>query len=76
MDHYTNSSRSAFTSTGYAYDTRGNRISAKDSAGNTWSWNYDARGRQTKAVDPDTGTATTTWTSPSRRPPQTTVRTL
>ncbi|MER5386937.1 ricin-type beta-trefoil lectin domain protein [Streptomyces sp. NPDC002688] len=61
IDHYTDSSQSAFTSTKYAYDTRGNRISAEDTAGNTWAWTYDARGRQVTAVDPDTGTATTTY---------------
>lgn len=29
-----------------------------DPAGNHWSWGFDALGRQVRAVDPDTGTAT------------------
>ncbi|MGV5039029.1 ricin-type beta-trefoil lectin domain protein, partial [Streptomyces sp. NRAIS4] len=61
IDHYTDASQTSYTSTRYTYDTRGNRIAAKDTAGNTWSWTYDARGRQTTAVDPDTGTTTTTY---------------
>ncbi|WP_327428756.1 ricin-type beta-trefoil lectin domain protein [Streptomyces sp. NBC_01236] len=61
IDHYTNSAQSAYTSTHYTYDTRGNRISAEDTAGNTWKWTYDARGRQLTAVDPDTGTTSTTY---------------
>ncbi|WP_406477745.1 ricin-type beta-trefoil lectin domain protein [Streptomyces sp. NBC_01615] len=61
IDHYTDSAQSAYTSTHYTYDTRGNRISAEDTAGNTWKWTYDARGRQLTAVDPDTGTTTTTY---------------
>lgn len=61
VDHYTDSSQTASTSTHYAYDARGNRISAQDTSGNTWSWTYDARGRQLTAVDPDTGTSKTTY---------------
>ncbi|MFG3101154.1 hypothetical protein ACGFZL_11640 [Streptomyces sp. NPDC048182] len=33
-----------------------------DTAGNIWTYGYDQRGRKTKAVDPDTGTATYTYT--------------
>ncbi|MGW7207582.1 ricin-type beta-trefoil lectin domain protein [Streptomyces sp. NPDC054837] len=61
IDHYTDASQTSFTSTRYTYDTRGNRISAEDTAENTWTWTYDARGRQIEAVDPDTGTTTTSY---------------
>ncbi|MCT9078513.1 ricin-type beta-trefoil lectin domain protein [Streptomyces fulvoviolaceus] len=61
IDRYTDASRTSYTSTRYKYDTRGNRVSAEDTAGNTWTWTYDARGRQVEAVDPDTGTTTTTY---------------
>ncbi|MEU6380316.1 DddA-like double-stranded DNA deaminase toxin [Streptomyces sp. NPDC046909] len=61
IDHYTDANRTTYTSTRYTYDTRGNRVSAKDTAGNSWTWEYDARGRQVEAVDPDTGTTKTTY---------------
>ncbi|MFC8512399.1 ricin-type beta-trefoil lectin domain protein [Streptomyces sp. NPDC057257] len=61
IDRYIDASQSTFTSTRYGYDARGNRISAKDPAGNTWTWEYDARGRQVTATDPDTGVTRTTY---------------
>ncbi|MFF3467684.1 ricin-type beta-trefoil lectin domain protein [Streptomyces sp. NPDC002619] len=62
IDHFTDALRAAHTSTTYGYDPRGNRTSATDTTGNnTWSWTYDARGRQVRAVDPDTGTTITTY---------------
>ena len=39
-----------------SYNAAGNETQIKDPAGNTWSYTYDLLGRQTKAVDPDTGT--------------------
>ncbi len=32
-----------------------------DPAGNTWSWTYNLLGYQTQAIDPDTGTTTSTY---------------
>ncbi|WP_051722817.1 ricin-type beta-trefoil lectin domain protein [Streptomyces albus] len=61
VDSFTDSARTAFRTTRYEYDARGNRIKAVDSKDNTWSWTYDARGRQISATDPDTGTSTTTY---------------
>jgi YD repeat-containing protein len=39
-----------------SYNAAGNETQIKDPAGNTWSYTYDLLGRQTKAVDPDSGT--------------------
>ncbi|MBQ0987636.1 hypothetical protein KBZ10_24580 [Streptomyces sp. F63] len=61
VDSFTDSTRTAFRTTRYEYDARGNRIKAVDSKDNTWSWTYDARGREISATDPDTGTSTTTY---------------
>ena len=41
------------------YDAAGNKTSIKDPAANTWTYSYDLLGRQTKAVDPDSGTTVT-----------------
>ncbi|MGW3183746.1 polymorphic toxin-type HINT domain-containing protein [Kitasatospora sp. NPDC001119] len=37
-----------------------------DAAGNTWTYTYDLRGRQTSATDPDTGTTGRTYDGASR----------
>jgi hypothetical protein len=37
LDHFTNTERTAYTSTHYRYDTRGNRIAADDTKGNNWT---------------------------------------
>ncbi|KJS52246.1 hypothetical protein VM98_32680, partial [Streptomyces rubellomurinus subsp. indigoferus] len=47
--------------TGYAYTPTGLTASRTDSSGNTWSYGYDLRGRETTATDPDTGTSTTSY---------------
>ncbi|MDQ0908728.1 RHS repeat-associated protein [Streptomyces canus] len=41
--------------TAYAYDAAGRLTEVKDEAGNRWSYEYDVRGRQTLATDPDVG---------------------
>ncbi|MFF3752301.1 ricin-type beta-trefoil lectin domain protein [Streptomyces sp. NPDC002018] len=66
VDTFTDAARSAFRTTTYKYDARGDQTWAKDSQGNTWSWTYDARGRQMSATDPDTGTTRTTYDSLDR----------
>ncbi|MDQ0933320.1 RHS repeat-associated protein [Streptomyces turgidiscabies] len=48
----------AADTTSYDYDAAGHVTEVKDESGNLWSYEYDVRGRQTKAVDPDAGT---TW---------------
>jgi RHS repeat-associated protein len=45
----------------YGYDKAGQMTSVKDSVGNTWTYAYDLRGRQTAATDPDKGATTTTY---------------
>ncbi|MFF5971387.1 polymorphic toxin type 28 domain-containing protein [Streptomyces sp. NPDC012769] len=43
-------------STKYEYDPSGHMVKLTDPSSNVWSWVYDQLGRQTGAVDPDTGT--------------------
>lgn len=50
-----------FRAVTYGYDKAGNMTSVKDAAGNSWSYTYDLRGRQTSATDPDKGATTTTY---------------
>ncbi|MDX3246464.1 polymorphic toxin-type HINT domain-containing protein [Streptomyces sp. ME18-1-4] len=47
--------------TTYAYDTADRLTEVKDQSGNVWSYEYDVRGRQTVAKDPDTGTTRMTY---------------
>ncbi|MGW1757086.1 RHS repeat-associated core domain-containing protein [Streptomyces mirabilis] len=51
----------AADATSYAYDKAGRLSEVKDEAGNVWSYEYDVRGRQITAVDPDAGTSHTTY---------------
>ncbi|MGV9317299.1 sugar-binding protein, partial [Streptomyces sp. NPDC003691] len=66
VDTFTDPARTAFRSTAFAYDARGDMTSAKDPKGNTWSWTYDARGRTKSVTDPDTGTSTTEYDNADR----------
>ncbi|MFE7526349.1 ricin-type beta-trefoil lectin domain protein [Kitasatospora sp. NPDC057542] len=52
--------------TSYTYTPAGQSAGMTDAAGNTWTYAYDLRGRQTSANDPDTGTTTRTYDSASR----------
>ncbi|MEV4559953.1 hypothetical protein AB0K51_23590, partial [Kitasatospora sp. NPDC049285] len=54
------------TVTKYTYTVDGKPLTRRDAAGNTWSYEYDQRGRQTKATDPDTGVTTQTWDDAGR----------
>ncbi|MFD9689208.1 RHS repeat-associated core domain-containing protein [Kitasatospora sp. NPDC059088] len=51
---------------GYTYTPGGQTATRTDSAGNTWSYTYDQRGRQVKVDDPDTGVSTRTYDGASR----------
>ncbi|NUT31571.1 MAG: RHS repeat-associated core domain-containing protein [Hamadaea sp.] len=51
----------AFDATTYTFTKTGKPASVVDPAGNTWRFEYDLRGRQTKVHDPDTGTTTRTY---------------
>nr|EIF91696.1 YD repeat-containing protein [Streptomyces tsukubensis NRRL18488] len=66
VDTFTDPARTAFRSTAFAYDARGDMTTAKDPKGNTWSWTYDARGRMVSSTDPDTGTSTTAYDNANR----------
>ncbi|MFI2612514.1 polymorphic toxin-type HINT domain-containing protein [Kitasatospora sp. NPDC018619] len=48
------------------YTPAGQLAGMTDAAGNTWTYAYDLRGRQTSASDPDTGTTTRTYDNASR----------
>ncbi|MFE3109236.1 polymorphic toxin-type HINT domain-containing protein [Kitasatospora indigofera] len=52
--------------TRYSYTVAGQQASLVDAVGNTWSYGYDQRGRQTSASDPDTGASTLTYDGASR----------
>ena len=53
--------------TSYTYDARGSMTSMTDATrANTWTWKFDNLGRQTEAVDPDTGTTDTTYDAADR----------
>ncbi|WGD40492.1 RHS repeat protein [Streptomyces cathayae] len=58
---YTDAERTEHVKATYAYDKHGNLARMTDAAGNTWSWTFDARGRQTRADDPDKGVTTTVY---------------
>ncbi|GIF62191.1 hypothetical protein Ais01nite_02260 [Asanoa ishikariensis] len=47
--------------TSYAYDDSDRLTKVTDAAGNHWDHTYDLLGRRTKTVDPDAGTATSTY---------------
>ncbi|MFI5618668.1 hypothetical protein [Streptomyces sp. NPDC051567] len=47
----------AYDTTRFAYDRRGKLASVVNEAGDTWSFEYDLRGRQTRTSDPDKGSA-------------------
>jgi RHS repeat-associated protein len=53
---FVNDPPSAYDDTKYTYYPDGKKATQADPAGNTWSWQYDLLGDQTKAVDPDAGT--------------------
>ncbi|MEW1860705.1 ricin-type beta-trefoil lectin domain protein [Streptomyces sp. NPDC088194] len=48
----------ADSTTHYSYFPAGQVSSIKDSAGNTWSYQYNLLGQETKQTDPDAGTST------------------
>ncbi|WP_345764778.1 RHS repeat domain-containing protein [Diaminobutyricibacter sp. McL0608] len=49
---------SATETTSYSYTVQGKMAGMVDPAGNHWGWSFDVLGHQTSAVDPDTGTTT------------------
>ncbi|MFD0568312.1 polymorphic toxin-type HINT domain-containing protein [Kitasatospora gansuensis] len=52
--------------TTYSYTAAGQPQNRTDSSGNTWSYTYDLRGRQTSVADPDSGKTETSYDSNSR----------
>ncbi|MGW1282033.1 polymorphic toxin-type HINT domain-containing protein [Streptomyces tsukubensis] len=66
VDTFTDPARTAFRSTHFKYDARGDMVEAKDPQKSTWSWGYDARGRLKSSTDPDTGTSTIEYDNADR----------
>ncbi|MEU4422146.1 RHS repeat-associated core domain-containing protein [Actinoplanes sp. NPDC024001] len=50
-----------YQETRYEYDRRGNRTKVVDAAGNEWLSQFDVRGRETRATDPDRGITSKTY---------------
>ncbi|WP_369212826.1 polymorphic toxin-type HINT domain-containing protein [Streptomyces flavofungini] len=63
-----------YESTSYTYWPAGQLKSVEDSAGNTWSYEYDQRGRKTASTDPDTGKSSFAYDSLDRLVSTTDVR--
>ncbi|MFY1583558.1 HNH/endonuclease VII fold putative polymorphic toxin [Micromonospora sp. WMMD734] len=59
--HLTSGTSSAYDATFYTYNRKNQLVQVKDSADNPWSYEYDIRGRQTSATDPDKGLTTTSY---------------
>ncbi|MFF4010641.1 polymorphic toxin-type HINT domain-containing protein [Streptomyces sp. NPDC001717] len=57
IEHATATDLTTWTKTSYVYNVQNKLASVTDAAGNKWSYEYDARGRQTASQDPDTGRA-------------------
>ncbi|WP_159424694.1 RHS repeat-associated core domain-containing protein [Streptomyces sp. TLI_053] len=61
LRQYTNTARTAWTTTSYAYQDRGLLTRMTAPGDNTWHYSYDVRGRRIATVDPDRGTSSTTY---------------
>ncbi|MEV8588703.1 polymorphic toxin-type HINT domain-containing protein [Streptomyces sp. NPDC051180] len=61
VKEYTNAARTTSQSLKYTYDKLGRLATLTDASGAEWSYQYDVRGRQTVAVDPDKGKAVTVY---------------
>ncbi|MGW1279554.1 polymorphic toxin-type HINT domain-containing protein [Streptomyces tsukubensis] len=66
VDTFTDPARTAFRSTHFTYDARGDMVQARDPKDNLWTWTYDARGRLKTTTDPDTGTSSTEYDTADR----------
>lgn len=64
--YHNHSGSGTYDSTQYTYTPDGALETVADPAGNTWSYEYDLRGRQVAANDPDTGTTTMSYDIASR----------
>ncbi|MFB7369628.1 RHS repeat domain-containing protein [Streptomyces sp. NPDC056222] len=56
-------SPTAYEALKFGYDTSDRLTRLVDAAGNTWTMEYDLRGRKVKSKDPDKGTTKTTYTA-------------
>ncbi|PZT77541.1 sugar-binding protein [Streptomyces sp. AC1-42W] len=61
VDTFTDTTRTAYESIRFSYDTRGRLAKAQQDDGTAWTWKYDTIGRVVEATDPDTGTSRTTY---------------
>ncbi|MBF9069163.1 RHS repeat domain-containing protein [Streptacidiphilus fuscans] len=56
-----NDPASDYSDTHYTYNPAGQKASELDSAGNSWTWQYDLLGNQIAATDPDAGSNSATY---------------
>jgi RHS repeat-associated protein len=65
--HHSATPTGSYDETRYTYHSAGQLATVIDPSGNTWSYQYDIRGRQTHADDPDKGLTTTTYNNYDQR---------
>ncbi|MFC0547873.1 RHS repeat-associated core domain-containing protein [Kutzneria chonburiensis] len=63
-----------YSATHYTYYPNGKQHTIVDAAGNSWSYQYNVRGQQTSATDPDAGTSVSTYDNGGRLATQTDSR--
>ncbi|MFI2504747.1 polymorphic toxin-type HINT domain-containing protein [Streptomyces sp. NPDC018972] len=61
VDTFTDTTRTAYESIRFTYDSRGQLARAQQDDGTAWSWKYDTIGRVVESTDPDTGTTKATY---------------
>ncbi|MFC7529245.1 RHS repeat-associated core domain-containing protein [Actinoplanes sp. GCM10030250] len=60
-EHHGRTPTGGYDETKMTYHPAGKLATVVDASGNTWSYTYDIRGRQTQGSDPDQGTTITTY---------------
>ncbi|WP_432181382.1 polymorphic toxin-type HINT domain-containing protein [Streptomyces sp. NBC_00063] len=61
LQYHSDTTTGTADTTKYTYNPSGKLASVTDPAGNTWTYDYDQRGHQTKTHDPDKGDTTTRY---------------
>ncbi|WP_198348133.1 polymorphic toxin-type HINT domain-containing protein [Plantactinospora sp. KBS50] len=59
--HSAASTGGAYDASTYTYNRKNQLVGVTDPAGNTWTYGYDIRGRQTSSDDPDKGPSTSSF---------------
>ncbi|GAA0524195.1 RHS repeat-associated core domain-containing protein [Paractinoplanes ferrugineus] len=64
----------AYIETTYTFNRKDQQVKVTDTAGNTWTTGYDAKGRAIQKTDPDTGTTSTAYNDFNERESTTDAR--